>query len=125
MIEENQEFNQEYLPPVKKPFIIVLTKRSFLKIIIFTLIIILLIFFIKLFSSQQQNPVIIQPTPEPEVYFPRPTSSIQLQPSFLATDSAVLKTKAEIESNINTANSLDLSETNLSFPILDFEIGFQ
>lgn len=125
MIEPEQEFNQQYLPPEKKPL---LNKQSFLKIIIFSLIIILLILFIFLFyvlSAQHSQPITTEPTPEPEIYYPHPTSSIQIQPSYLATDSAILKTKAEVESNISTANSLDLSESNLSFPILDFEIGFE
>lgn len=120
MIEPEQEFNQEYLPPVKKSF-----KIPVVAILIFSLIIILLIFLINLFSSQQNQPIITQPSPEPETYIPRPTSIIQLPPSLLATDAAVLKTKAEVEENVNTANTLDLSESNLTFPILDFNIGFQ
>lgn len=126
MIEQEQEFNQEYLPPVKKPSIININKRGLLKVFVFSLIIILLILFlINNFSSQQNQSVVTQPTPEPEIYFPRPTSSINLPASALASDAAVLKTKTEVEENINTANTLDLSESNLSFPILDFNIGFQ
>lgn len=120
MIEPENEFNQEYLPPEKKSF-----KINLKIIFVFTLIIILLIFLLLLFLPKTTTPIVNPPTPEPETYIPRPTSSFQIPASSLATDAAVLKTKSDVEANINSANSLDLSESNLSFPILDFNIGFE
>jgi hypothetical protein len=122
MIEPEQEFNQQYLPPVKK----FINKKGLLIITVISLIIILLIIFlVNFFSFQQSLPVKIQPSPEQEIFVPHPTLPLKLETSFLATDAAVLKTKAEVAENINLANSIDLSESNLTFPILDFEIGFQ
>lgn len=121
MIEPENEFNQEYIPPIKKSLNIPVFKL----IIFVSLIIILLIFLIRVFSLQEDPFIYPEGTPEPENYYPRPTSSIQIQPSYLATDAAVLKTKSDVEANINSANTLDLSESNLSFPILDFNIGFE
>ena len=119
MIEPEQEFNQEYIPPVKKTLKIPIVPIAIL------IIVVLILIFISLSYSQKTPLVEITPTPEPETYFPRPTSNLQLPPSVLATDAAVLKTKSEVEENINAANTIDLSESNLTFPILDFNIGFQ
>ena len=117
MIEEEfqKEVNPEYIPKV--------IKTPLVPIIIFLIIMFVVSLLFLVFKSKGPNPSLPSTTEIPEaIYTPKP-AVIKIS-SPLATDAAVLKIKKEIEDNLNTANSIDLSESNLSFPIIDFNIGF-
>lgn len=114
MIEE--EFQKE----VPKKISIKLFLSPILGFVFIILIALLVIFIFNRPQVVNNNP---NPTTVSEEQFtPKPAEIKTVSP--LATDAAVLKVKKEIEENTNQANTIDLSESNLSFPIIDFNIGF-
>lgn len=119
--ELQKDFNQEYIKTAEiKP-----TKSKSPKILIILAVAILAIGLLIFIATNKPNNKIanITPTITPEQR-PIPTPSEIKINSPLASDAGVVQVKKEIEENVNSANTIDLSENNLSFPIIDFSIGF-
>jgi len=96
--------------PVDRKKIKRLKMMMVVSIVFFAIIIILLVAFL------------LKPKPEPA---PLPSPSPSPSPIVTATPSAVGKNVVErIEALEKQVDALDLSETDLAFPILDFEINF-
>lgn len=118
------DVNPEYVPPERLQFHI---KMPALKIIPLAITVILVLVFAALALSLSNNPnnsvvVVNSPTPQASVFkTPSPTNP----PSIFATDAGLIEVKNKIEENLNYTNTVDLSESNLSFPILDFDIDFE
>jgi hypothetical protein len=89
----------------------------------FALLLVLLIvgLIVKSVSSRPVAKVIL-PTP---VITSLPTPATLTNPSKYATDSAVLKLEQNLKDNETKLNSLDIKESNLYPPQLDFDIKFE
>jgi hypothetical protein len=74
-------------------------------------------------KSVASRPVakVVLPTP---VITALPTPEALINPTRYATDSAVLKLEQNLKDNENMLNSLDIKESNLYPPQLDFDIKF-
>ncbi|MGB9706911.1 MAG: hypothetical protein ACPLXP_02460 [Microgenomates group bacterium] len=103
----------EKVPPISKKLFIF--GGVFLGIL---LVMILLRLFFR--GLPQQLPPPAQPTPTPT---PTPFLSEEItNPSFYATDSAVLKIEEDLKKIDRDLESTELKESNLNPPVLDWEI---
>lgn len=89
-------------------------------LVIFVLVLLFLFFFLK---NQKYAPQITIPSPAPT---PSPTPIIEqvTSPSAYATDSAILKIEEDLKNINNDLQSVDLKETSLYPPLLDWEVKF-
>lgn len=83
------------------------------------LILVLLAVFLN-FPLSRSEPIMPSPTPTP---FPTFIPEIS-NPSFYATDSAVLKIEEELKKIEQELETTDLKEANLNLPVLDWKIDF-
>lgn len=67
--------------------------------------------------------VTITPTGTPPSIVPQPTR--EKRPSKYATNSALLKIESDVVSQKDTLEKTDFSEPQLSYPLIDLQIGFK
>ncbi|MFH1840843.1 MAG: hypothetical protein ABH807_01675 [Candidatus Shapirobacteria bacterium] len=105
--------------PIKK--IIAKLERSLLiKIGLgFAALFVILLVLALIFGSKRK-PANVAPTPTPKVI---PTEEIS-RPSLYATDAAILEIESRIKDIDQKLQEVDLKETALNPPVLDFEIKF-
>jgi len=86
------------------------------------LLFLLILILISLNLKQKHSFSDVFPTPTPT---PTPTLIEEItNPSFYATDSAILKIEEELKKIEQELDSTDLKESSLNLPVLDWEVKF-
>jgi|GEM_PF-5997184 len=123
-MEEIENYIPEEEYPVKKEvkkidsFTVIVV--ILLSIILFILIFSLISYFTSINRPKEKNENI-----KPTITIIKPSPTLVIKPSSWATDSAILKLEEKINSQGESLNSIDLNETVLTFPSLDFNINFE
>lgn len=123
-MEEIENYIPEEEYPVKKEvkkidsFTVIVV--ILLSIILFILIFSLISYFTSINRPKEKNENI-----KPTITIIKPSPTLIIKPSSWATNGAVLKIDEELKNQGVNLNSIDLNETVLTFPSLDFNINFE
>lgn len=99
--------------------------RKILRIvgIVFAVLILLMIILSTVLKLKGRVPVEIKPTPVVS-FEPLPSGEVIISPSRYATDSGVIKIEEDLRNLEKELDSMQVNETNLLPPRLDFDINF-
>jgi len=99
--------------------------RKILRIvgIVFAVLLLLIIILSTVLKLKNKVPVEIKPTPVAS-FEPLPSGEVIINPSRYATDSGVLKIEEDLRNLEKELDNLQVNETNLLPPRLDFDINF-
>lgn len=106
----------DQIPPKIRKIVIIIFS------VLFALIFLLMIASLVMKQTKESKPLVL-PTPEIAIS-PFPEDVIS-NPSRYATDSAVLKIEENLKSIEKTLNQMDIKESKLNPPGLDFKISFE
>lgn len=99
--------------------------RKILRIvgIVFAVLLVLVIILSTVLKLKGKVPVEVKPTPVAS-FGPLPSGEVTTNPSRYATDSGVLKIEEDLRNLEKELDNLQVNETNLLPPRLDFDINF-